>query len=173
MTNDELLAQFSKEKLIELIKIYSKHWLAMDGVWFQAVERHYGMDKAMELDIEIWQKFTVLEAKRIKLLLSLPEHAGLEGLERALRYRLYANINDYEIYYDEGALVFRTLECRVQNARERKEMPYHPCARVAVYEYGMFAETIDSRIKTECLTCYPDVRDATCCCSWRFSIEEK
>lgn len=38
----------------------------MDGVWFQSIERKYGMDEAMEHDCAIWEKFTVIEAKRIK-----------------------------------------------------------------------------------------------------------
>ena len=46
---NETLKNYSKEQLIELIEGYCKNWLAMDGVWFQSVERKYGMDEAMEL----------------------------------------------------------------------------------------------------------------------------
>ena len=30
---------------------YAKDWLAMDGVWFQAVKRRWGMDAAMDADV--------------------------------------------------------------------------------------------------------------------------
>ena len=50
MANNEFLSSFSKEELIRLIGAYSRNWLAMDGAWFQAAERDYGMDAAMELD---------------------------------------------------------------------------------------------------------------------------
>ena len=33
------LENFTKEELIELIEIYSKNWLAMDGLWFQRFEK--------------------------------------------------------------------------------------------------------------------------------------
>lgn len=47
MKHNEMLEKLSKEELIRLIEGYSKNWLAMDGVWFQSVERKFGMDEAM------------------------------------------------------------------------------------------------------------------------------
>ena len=69
----------------------------MDGVWFQSVERKYGMEEAMYHDVEAWRRFTVTEARRIKKFLGLPEHPGLEGLAQALQYRFYANLSRYEL----------------------------------------------------------------------------
>ena len=71
LENYENLARFSKERLIELVGIYAKNWLAMDGVWFQSVERRDGMEAAMYHDAEAWRRFTVIEAKRIKEFLRL------------------------------------------------------------------------------------------------------
>ena len=102
---NEELRKLTKEQLIELAEIYSKDWLACDGLWFQAVEKRAGMDGAMDCDKEIWRSFTVIEAKRIKEFLGLPERAGLEGLEAAMRLRLYANINDEEDIRDGNSMV--------------------------------------------------------------------
>jgi hypothetical protein len=166
------LENLSRDDLISLIEIYAKHWLAMDGVWFQSVEEKYGMDEAMRHDENIWRSFTVLEASRIKQFLSLPENSGVEGLARALKYRLYANINKDEILVDGNTAVFRTLDCRVQNARAKKGMAFHPCKSVGMIEYGGFAKTIDSRFETECLSCYPEITDGSCNCAWRFTLVE-
>lgn len=99
MLSDDILKSMSQDELIELIHIYSKNWLAMDGAWFQAVERSRGMDEAMLRDGEAWKVFTVAEARRIKKFLKLPEQAGLDGLAKALSVRFYANINTGEITY--------------------------------------------------------------------------
>jgi hypothetical protein len=166
------LKDLTKEQLMELIEIYSKNWLAIDGLWFQEFETKYGMDEAMISDIEVWKKFTVIEAKKIKKFLGLGERPGLEGLAKALSLRLYANVNKDEIIIEGNTLTYRMLECRVQHARERKGMEFHPCKSVGLVEYGGFAKAIDDRIESECLSCFPDITDSTCHCAWRFTLKE-
>lgn len=168
----EALKALSREQLERLIEIYCKDWLAIDGVWFQTVERKLGMDEAMEHDVAVWKQFTVIEAKKIKEFLSLPERAGLDGLEQALRLRLYANINRDEILREGNTLLYRTLDCRVQTARNRKNMPWHPCKAVGEVEYSGFARVIDDRISCRAVSCYPDKTDDSCACSWLFTLEE-
>lgn len=170
---NELLHGFTKEELIQLIELYSKNWLAMDGVWFQSIEKKYGMAEAMEHDANAWQRFTIIEAKKIKNFLKLPEQAGIEGLRQALSLRFYANINKDEILIEGNTLLYRTLECRVQNARQRKNMPWHPCKPVGIIEYTGFAKTIDERFSCEAISCFPEICDTTCACSWKFTLQEK
>lgn len=172
MNNYELLSFFSKDELIELIEIYSKNWLAMDGVWFQSVEKKFGMDEAIFHDEEAWRRFTVIEAKRIKEFLKLPDNSGVEGLVKALRVRFYANINEDQIEIDGNCLIYSAIDCRVQTARKRKGMPFHPCKSVGLIEYSGFAKTIDSRFECECISCYPEITDESCCCKWKFILKE-
>lgn len=169
---NKILESFSKEQLIELIEIYSKSCLAMDGVWFQSIEKKLGMDEAMEHDANAWRVFTRLEAEKIKKFLGLPENSGIEGLKQALSLRFYANINTDEIIIDHNQLIYRTLDCRVQNARKRKGMAFHPCKPVGLIEYSEFAKVIDSRFACEALSCYPDITDDTCNCAWKFTLNE-
>ena len=44
------LEQLSKQELIELVHIFAKNMLALDGVWFQSIETKLGMDEAIEHD---------------------------------------------------------------------------------------------------------------------------
>lgn len=167
-----LYQNMSREELLSVLDMYSKNWLAMDGVWFQSVEKKYGMEEAIEHDENAWRVYTVAEAKRIKEFLHLSDNPGLDGLKRALELRMYANLNTYEISIAGNVLVYRTVDCRVQTARKRKGMPYHPCKSVGIIEYGLFAKTIDERISCRCESCYPDITDENCACSWRFTLHE-
>ncbi len=169
MGNKEI-EKLDKEELLKLIDIYSKNWLAMDGVWFQSIERKLGMEAAMEHDENAWRSFTVIEANRIKIYLNLPERAGIEGLKRALSFRMYANINEDEIIIKDNTLIYRTLDCRVQNARKRKGMEFHPCKSVGIIEYTYFAKAIDDRFECEAISCFPEITDSTCSCSWKFAL---
>ena len=167
---NSIIEKMSREDLLRLIDIYAKNWLAMDGVWFQSIEQKLGMDEAVEHDENAWRQFTVIEANRIKEFLALPEQAGLEGLKKALELRMYANINADEILIKDNTLTYRTLDCRVQNARKRKGMEFHPCKSVGIIEYTFFAKTIDARLQCEAISCYPDVTDETCNCAWKFTL---
>lgn len=168
---NNFLNRFTKEELIDLIEIYSKNWLAMDGVWFQSVEREFGMTQAIKHDENAWRSFAKIEAAKIKEFLKLPQNAGIEGLKQALSLRFYANINKDEIITEENVLVYRVLACRVQNARLRKGMSLHPCKSVGIIEYTEFAKVIDDRFVCEAISCYPEVTDDTCNCSWRFILK--
>jgi hypothetical protein len=166
------LEELSREDLLKLLDVYAKNWLAHDGCWFLALEEHFGMEAAIEMDIRSWERFSVAEAGRIMRAFDIPQGGGLKALEKALGYRLYAGVNEQAATWTEdGALEFRMIECRVQSARRRKGLPDFPCKPVGVVEYGYFARAIDPRIKTECLACPPDpVGEAYC--SWRFTIDE-
>jgi len=161
------------DKSLALLQDMAKRWLAHDGLWFQAVEREYGMDAAIKLDIEAWEQFTAIEAHRIKQLLDLPDKGGIPALKAALGFRLYAFVNEQEIIeVSPNKIVFRMKTCRVQAARRRKNLPAFPCKQVGLVEYTGFAKAIDSRIETRCITCPPDECPADYYCAWEFSLNE-
>jgi hypothetical protein len=168
----EALRALSREQLLELLEIYAKNWLAHDGLWFLAVEKKFDMETAIELDTRAWERFSVIEAKRIMAFLDLPEQGGLMALERALQYRLYATVNRQEAQWvDPQTLRFRMTTCRVQQARRRQGMADFPCKPVGQVEYSVFASAIDPRIHTRCLSCPPDAVGEGYC-HWEFTLPE-
>jgi len=161
----------TREFLLALLEDLAKRWLAHDGLWFQQVEKAHGLEEAIRLDAAAWEKFSVVEAKRIMALLELAPNGGLPALKKALGLRLYAFVNKQEIV-EEAAdrFVFRMNDCRVQSARKRKNLPNFPCKSVGLVEYASFARTIDPRIKTRCIACPPDDHPEEYYCAWEFSI---
>jgi hypothetical protein len=162
------------EILEGMLEDFAKHWLAHDGLWFQAVEKAYGLDAAIEADTEAWKRFTVIEAKRIMARHSIEPEGGLEALKAALGFRLYAVINEQTISEEtDSSFVFKMVDCRVQSARRRKDLSLFPCKSVGLVEYSGFATTIDSRIRTECIACPPDDTERDFYCGWRFSLDRE
>ncbi|MBY8980268.1 MAG: hypothetical protein KGD72_07745 [Candidatus Lokiarchaeota archaeon] len=167
------LEGLSKEELMDYIEDLSKNWLAIDGTWFQAVEREFGLERAIELDATQWRSFTIIEAKRIMKRFKIQENGGITALVKALNYRVYANINVQEtVEITENRCVFRMNDCRVQYARKRRNLPDFPCKPVGIIEYEDFAKTIDPRIKTKCICCPPDQHPDDYYCAWEFTIKE-
>jgi hypothetical protein len=170
----EMTTEVQPELAQGMLEDFAKNWLAHDGLWFQAVEKAYGMEAAIELDRQTWDLFTVIEAKRIMARHGIAEGGGLPALKKALGFRLYALLNKQEIRNETSdSFEFYMVECRVQCARERKQLPLFPCKSVGIVEYSGFARTIDPRIKTEVIACPPD-SDAgeDFYCGWRFTLAD-
>lgn len=168
------LDDLSNEQLKELVRVYARNFLAIDGVWFQSVEQKYGMEEAMHHDCEAWKRYSVSEARRLKKFLQLGERPGLEGLRQAFEFRFSAFVNPAVEYRNENdALIFRVVDCQVQSTRKRKGMPLHPCKQIGQIEYPYFARAIDERIQCEVISCHPDVTDPGCACAWRFYLREE
>jgi hypothetical protein len=168
-----ILESMSREELISVIVDDAKNWLAHDGLWFQAMEKTYGMDAAMDADREAWRYFTVIEAKRIMERLAMKPGNGIAALVECLKHRFYARLNLQEcVEQSDKRVVFRMLDCRVQSARKRKGLDDFPCKSVGIVEYAEFAKTVDPRITTKCLACPPDKHPQEYWCAWEFTLEE-
>ncbi len=167
------LLDLPRERMMELLTHLGNNWLAGDGIWFQAVEFSYGMNDAKRCNDSCWTRYSPFEAWSIKRFLDMPENPGLEGLKKALQFRMYARIN-VQSFIEESpnSLVFQMNDCRVQSARKRQGLDDYPCKSAGQVEYSYFARAIDSRIKTECIGCPPDEHPDEWLCAWRFTLEE-
>lgn len=167
------LLKMPGESLQQLLDAVAVNWLANDGVWFQAVEFSSGMNDAKRCNDSCWAHFSPFEAWSIKNFLNLPPKPGLDGLKKALNFRVYARINTQSVIdEDSSSFVFRMNDCRVQSARKRKGLDDYPCKSGGMVEYTYFARSIDERITTECIACPPDAHPEQWYCAWRFKINE-
>ena len=164
------LVNMEKERLIDLIKAMSFNWLANDGVWFRTVEDNHDMYTGKRCNDTCWTRYSPAEAAMIKSFLQLPQQSGLDGLEQALSFRLYAHINEQTIERPGDELILRMVKCLVQATRRRKGLPDYPCKSAGVAEFPAFAKMIDSKIRTECISCPPDEHPKAWVCAWRFYI---
>ena len=164
------LTNMPKEKLISLIDAMSLNWLANDGIWFQTVEARQDMHTSKRCNDTCWTRFSPLEASMIKGFLKLPDQGGLDALRRAFNFRIYARINQQTVEKEGDSLVLKVVTCRVQDARKRRGLEDYPCKSAGLTEYGVFAKTIDSRIRTECICCPPDEHPEQWACAWRFYL---
>jgi hypothetical protein len=132
------------------------------------------MNDAKRCNDSCWAQFSPYEAHAIKKFLKLEEQCGLEGLKKALYFRMYSLINEQSIV-DEGpqSFVFQMNDCRVQSARKRKNLADYPCKSAGLVEYAYFARAMDKRIKTECIGCPPDTHPEEWFCAWRFSMSNQ
>jgi hypothetical protein len=159
------------DELLAFLGDAARLWLAHDGLWFQAVERRFGQEAAIECDRDAWAQFSPIEARRILERLGPAAGRGLDALDRALKHRLYGHLNPQAIERPApDRLILRILTCRVQEARRRKGLPDFPCRSVGIVEYSTFAQAVNPRIETRCLVCPPDPTQAGTACAWEFTM---
>jgi len=164
------LVNMEKEKLIALIDAMSANWLTNDGVWFRTVEDNHDMYTSKRCNDTCWTRYSPVEASIIRSFLHLPEQSGLDGLEQALKFRLYANINEQTIERSGDELTLRMVKCLVQKTRGSQGLPDYPCKSAGLAEFDTFARAIDSRIRADCIACPPDEHPKEWFCAWRFQI---
>lgn len=165
------LLDLPKEKILESIDNMAANWLANDGIWFQSLEFSSGMNDAKRCNDSCWAQFSPIEARFIKQFLKMDHHPGLEGLKKALNFRLYGRINVQSIAEEtETSFIFQMNDCRVQSARKRKGLEDYPCKSVGLVEYPYFAKAIDDRIETSCVGCPPDKHPEEWFCAWKFEL---
>ena len=74
---------------------------------------------------------------------SIPNNCGIPALIKALKYRVYANINKQEIIeVSDKKCIFKMPDCRIRSARKRKELSDSPCKPVGLIEYINFAKRL-------------------------------
>ena len=150
-----------------------KLWLAHDGLWFLEWEKRHGMDEAIAADTAAWARFAKLEAKRIMERNGLEPGGGVDALAVCLKGRLYSNMCRFTLHRrGKRELKLRMNECRVQDARARKNMALFPCKSVGLVEFMTFAQTVDPRFTAQCLQCPPDELTAGGYCEWVFTLGE-
>ena len=124
------LLDMDADTLNKLKERMAKNWLVNDGVWFQTIEFSSGMNDAKRCNDSCWAQFSPVEAKSISTFLGLPENPGLEGLKKALGFRIYESINSQSIVEETPtSFVFQMNRCRVQDARKRKDLMIIPVNR--------------------------------------------
>ncbi|MDY6853954.1 MAG: DUF6125 family protein [Thermodesulfobacteriota bacterium] len=162
----------SKELLVKLIKLYSKSVVTIDGLWFINLEEMFNLNTAVELDIEVWEKYGVIEAMRLMKVLDIPEGGGIPAIVKALNFQIWAPDMEYEFAdVSENKAIFNITDCVPQKLRKRDNRGEFPCKPVGVALFRKFAERIDPRLKMRCLVCPPDEHPDDLWCSWEFQME--
>ena len=65
--------EFDRDVLVDILKLYSRLFLALNGFWFLATRGKYSHDTAMDIEMDTWISYFPYEAKKIR------KAFGIEG----------------------------------------------------------------------------------------------
>jgi hypothetical protein len=166
------LDNLSKETLIKLIKMYSRNWQTLDGLWFGSVEAAYGLEAAARLDIRNWEKQAVIEAKRIKEVLNID--GGLASVLTVLSFMSWQLTSPlFEVESETpDKIVFYYPRCPVQESRNKNGKPVFPCKNMKLTLLSGIASVVEPRASVKCLSCPPDAPVPGHWCKWEMTLKK-
>jgi hypothetical protein len=172
-SNIEEYRKLSKNQLIRLVTMYGRFALTLDGLWFLGVEKQQGIDKAIEVDEEVWGQFGKSEAKQLKKILMIDVVSNLEEICRIyLLTSVFGNLGARAEIRGKRCYLSVT-DCHPQKARIRKGMGEFPCKSVGIAYFDGFLKELSSDVKYTCVVCPPDEHSDKLWCQWEVWIEGK
>ncbi len=165
------LEKLPKETLVKLVQMYTKNWMTVDGLWFQGVEEKYGLDAAVELDLRMWHREAIIEARRIKEALNIVEN-DMFAILKVIDNMSWAQVYTFELeeVAPDRAIIYYP-HCPPQEARARQGRGEFPCRPTGVPVFESTAKLINPTAKVECIFCPPGPHPPDCWCKWQLTIE--
>jgi len=164
------LTALSKKELAGMIESFCHSTYAVDGLWFQAVEKLLGTETAIKLDKEVWSKAGFGEAHRLKKLTEIKN--DLYGLAKAFNLHSMFQVTEYDVsMHSYEILVFTVTNCKMQKARIKKGLGEFACKDVGIACMEGFSKGINPDSKVKCVTCPPDRHPDNLWCQWEFTID--
>ena len=171
------IARLEKEKLVELLDLYGRQWLTIDGLWIQAVEEKYGDDVCLEMYTQVQEQMGSRRARRLARFLGIPEgNADLSSMINA-HYLLPASraVGTEYLKISDTEFILSWLNCRPQQARKEKGLPPFPCKRMEFTSLSSFFKSLNPKARVECLFAPPDARPENLpekvSCQWKVILD--
>ncbi|MFH1932173.1 MAG: DUF6125 family protein [Pseudomonadota bacterium] len=172
LTNLEEYRKLSKEQLIDLLQLFGRGALTIDGFWFLGVEKLHGTEEATDLDEQAWGHYGKVEAKLLKKYLSMEQVTRLEDICRIyLLTPIFGNLGaTAEVRGNKCYL--SVTDCHPQKARVREKLGEFPCKGVGIAYFKSFLSELNPSLKFGCVVCPPDEHPEDLWCEWEVWFEE-
>lgn len=167
----EEIRNLPKEDLVALLEICRKGGRFQDGFWFMTVEDIWGIDKAIEIDADIWSRFGKYESQLLLKAFKWNEN-GIPTLVKAVKLAPSWLFFDFSIeQVSDQEAVFEVKNCLAQTGRLRIGKNIYACRKVDEGYLTSFAQAINPKIKVKCEFSPPDKYFDNLWCRWHFRLE--
>ena len=169
---DLKFSDFTPDMLSELLKLYSKLYIAVDGFWYLAVKERINNEEALACDIKVWERGSKYELAKITKLLNINGNDVI-ALSKAMQVSPWFQHIKYKIEFDDKNNATLTVtDCPTLNALEKEGTGREEqiCQIVEPKVFNEFALFFNPDIKVNCLKIPPRKSKDEICCQWKFSL---
>jgi hypothetical protein len=166
-------ADFSPEFLEELLRMYGKSYIAIDGFWYLGVKEHVDNAMALKVDLWAWDKETRYELKRITALAGI-EGNGIDAVFKFLQLVPWMQVTEYHLELASPTRGLLTVtRCSILEALEKEGQGREKeiCSEVDSAVLRKYAHYFNPSIKVEPVFLPPREDKQGICCRWEFTLE--
>ena len=134
----------------QIIEIAQHSFTRMDGAWFMALAKKFGIDTAWEMDVEAWKQFSYIFGKNIrKNYIKNPVWPD-SFFDTMDIFGKVLNIQGREVSIDGDKIVVQVTDCEVQKAIAKAGIA--DCGIVTIQTYqgivnGLFNNEINIKVE--------------------------
>ena len=165
---------FTHQALAELLKLYAKLFLGLDGIWHRRVKERIA-DEVLACDLQVWQDFVKFEVAMIRRQLKIRGN-DITALMKVMQLCPWFQLTESDIVIEGNSRATLTVaHCATLDSLENKgESPgYESCTVVCLNIRKSVAYLLNPDVQVKCLQSPPRKSKDDICCRWEFSLEKQ
>lgn len=168
------LESFSKDTLIELLRLYARFYLAIDGFWYLSVKERSSNEEALACDLLAWESVVKYESKRLTKMMKIDGN-DVAALVKTLQLSPWFWNLEYKLEVENRNQAMLTItHCPTLIALEEEGEGREEsiCNLVDTKVFKDYASFFSPGIEVKCLKSPPRKSKNEVCCQWEFKLEE-
>lgn len=168
------LEQLSRNELTDLVKLYSKLYITLDGFWYYAMQNQAGDDKALEHDLWVWEKVRSREFKGLMEMLQ-PDRRDLSAFLGMLVLTPWFNLGKYHIEFkgpNRAVLTIDHCPTLLVLEQEGQGREQNICNVVDADYFREFTRAYNPDLRVEPISIPPRADKSGICCAWEYYLPE-
>ncbi|MCX8204508.1 MAG: DUF6125 family protein [Candidatus Nezhaarchaeota archaeon] len=131
----------------ELVKWLREAYFTLDGLWFLALEDRLGLERAVEVDVEVWRRFAQVMAKRVARRIRVDSS---DVREVACSLYVLFDIEGWEVSLDPSRPLLQVERCPwwdYLNRVGRLHVAKYVCPRVCEAIFGSWTKALNPKVE--------------------------
>lgn len=163
---------FRLDALAELLKLYSRLFIVLDGLWYRVVREKIGDKKALACDIRVWESMSKYEMARVKRQLKIRGNDVI-ALMKTMPLTPWGLICKHETKIkNKNSALFTVTYCPTVDTLEAegKGREAEICGAIGPTVRKGYAAFFNPDIEVKCLKLPPRKSKDDIYCQWEFSL---